>query len=696
MSDYLVSHYDQNGAGMLAPQGEGAGSWVVQKWREADTVLMEERRDYWLNTAFFEGDQWVFWSPSNEIAEFPKAPNRLRATFNKLFTNITINNARLLKRKLVFECPAGGSDDATVAAAKLGEHLLEAERTEQHWEDARYANLLNETMGGVSAVLVEWNPNMGEPIGWDPETGQAILTGNPQLTTLAIPEFTLEPGTNDPRRSNYVIVCKAFTPAQVKEYYGLDWDPQPDASQGVGPLQRRITSRRTGIVNAKLTLVFTYYEKPGNQSPGRHVVVVNGKTVIDEPWPFSFEELPIAVFRQVANPTKWTSTSYVTQARSLQVQLNQAQSTLMEHMKLAGAARLAIAEGTISDPETITDTPGEFVPYDAQAGPPPTYINPAMAPAWWFDFIAKLEQMIDDICFVHGISRGQAPGDRNSGLALTVLAEKDETPLGLLAKDQSEGWARIGSLVLKMWEANVTEQRKSVVQTFKGAPPLSRYWTGQQLRGQTQARVPLDAVMPYSRAAQQAWVTQLAQTFPGVPIFQDPAMMSRLLDLPDAEGLQAALDADVAKAEFENHMISTGEVFLPETFDDHAKHIAQHNRWRKSTAYIYADPQVRQIMDQHVMAHMQLAAEEAANQAHLEATAPGASQIPQDNAPTGSGVPAPYQETNPANAGMAPPNPNAGGQAIPQAPPENGPIPGQGVPGGQAGLATPPAPGAPA
>lgn len=669
MSDYSIASGVEADDG-VAPQGEGAASWVTAKWRDADTVLMEERRDYWLNTSFFEGDQWVFWSPSNEVAEFPRQPGRVRATFNKLYTNVTINNARLLKRKLVFEVPAGASDDATVSAAKLGEHLLEAERAEQHWEDIRYATLLNETLGGVAGVMVEWNPNIGDPVGIDPENGEPILSGNPQLTPLSIPEFTLEPGTFTPRDSRWVITCKAFTPEQVMIAYGLATPPSADANQGVGPLQRRLTSKRTGLSKARLTLVYTYYERPSDRGAGRHIVVVNGKTVVDEEWPFPFDTLPLYVFRQTAMPKKWTSTTYMTQARSLQIQLNAAQSLIMEHMKLAGNARLAVAEGSNVNSEDLNDIPGSIVYYDGQGGPPPQYISPAMVPAWMFDHVAKVESQIDDICFVHGISRGQAPGDRNSGLALTVLAEKDETPLGLMAKDQAEGWGHIAGLVLEMWAANVVEQRKSVVQTFKGAPPVSRYWNGAQLRGQTRARVPLEAVMPYSRAAQQAWVTQLAQTFPNIPSFQDPAVLTRMLDLPDSDGLIAAINADAAKAHFENHMISTGEPFLPETFDVHAIHIAEHNRFRKSTAYIYMDPENKQMLDHHVMAHMQLAAEEAKNQAELEATAPGASAIPQDNEPDGSAVPPDQAEQSPANGGMAPPNPMAGGKGIPQAQPQ--------------------------
>ncbi len=661
----------------LAPFGEGAASWVVKKWREADTVLTDDRRNYWLNSAFYEGDQWVFWSPNNEVAEFPRANGRVHTVVNKFQPNVITNHARLTKRNLVFEVLPTGADDATVHSAHLADHLIRAEHRDSAWEKARKTNLINVDFGGTSAIMVEWNPQIGDPLGEDPETGEIILSGNPQLTPLSICEFTLEPGTQHDHESRYLLVCRAFTPEQAKEAFGLSFAPKPDAQTGVGPLQRKLTSRRTGNSQAKLCLVYTYYERPSaNNQQGRHLVVINGEAVIDDAWPFPFDHLNAYVFRQQVMPKKWTGETYLNQARYLQVQLNMAQSLIIETMKMAGNARLAIPDNAGIQSDDLTDTPGEIIYYDGTSSAPPQYISPAMVPAWMFEQVNVLKGDIDDIMFVHGISRGQAPGDRNSGLALTVLAEKDETPLGLMAHDQAEGWASLAGMVLELWEANVTELRKSVVQTAPGAPPLSRLWNGAHLRGQTKVNVPLEAVMPYSRAAQQAWVSQLAQQFPGMPQWSDFKFMSRALDLPGAESMILAADADVAKAELEAFLIATGDVVLPETFDDHAKHIAEHNDWRKSTAYMYAEPVVRRTMDQHIIAHMKMAMEEMANQAGLEQQAPGASTVPQDNAPPGSNVP-PSSRMQAAGAPMpgppmAGPNPNAGGQAIPgaQPPPE--------------------------
>lgn len=661
----------------VAPQGEGAASWVTDQWRQADGVLNIERRDYWFNTSFYEGDQWVYWSPANEVATWPAPNGRLQATVNKIRPNVTTNHARLLKRKLVFEVPAKEADDATVGSARLGEHILEACRKQAHWEDTRRVNLLNEDLGGTSAVVVEWDPQKGDELGVDPETGEVVYGGDVCITPLSIAEFTLEPGSMRAQDARWMIICKAHTPHQVKEMFGLSKTPAADGRTGVGPLQRRLTSSRTGLSNAKLTLVYTYYERPSGQSDGRHMVVVNGEVVRDEPWPYPFEHLPVYVFRQVAMPKRWTGTTNLNDARKLQVQLNMAFSQIMETLKNAGAAKLFIPDQAGVDADDITDAPGQILYYDGTSSGPPAYVSGAPIPPSYFEHLQRLEDKIDDIMFVHGISRGQAPGDRNSGLALSVLAEKDETPLGIVAQDQAEGWGAIGSMVLKLYEAYVTETRKSVVQSFPGAPPLSQTWTGKMLQGQTDVHVPLDAVMPSSRAAQQAWVTQLATQFPMLPQFQDPVMLSRLLDLPNSDEFAQTIDADVSKAEMENHLLSANEPILPESFDDHAKHIAEHNRFRKSRKYVYADAAVKKLIDNHVLAHMQLASEEAANQAQLEAKAPGLSQVPQDNEPPGSLVPPDKVEQNPGSGGMAPPNPNAFGQAIPGPQPmaENAPPP---------------------
>ena len=156
-----------------------------------------------------------------------------------------------------------------------------------------------------------------------------------------------------------------------------------------------------------------------------------------------------------------------------------------------------------------------------------------------------------------------------------------------------------------------------------------------------------------------------------------------MADDADRVNMLPGMFKDAAKAKLEHWLLAQGEPVLPENFDDHAKHIAEHNSFRKSKAYMFAKPEIRQLVDHHVMAHMQMAAEELANQHALEAQAPGLSAAPQDNAPPGSMVPPTNAQLSNPTAGTPPPNPMTGGQAIPGMPPQQPPAENAMPPGAQ-------------
>lgn len=631
----------------------GIAGWIREQWDRGDLALSKERRDYWLNYAFFEGEQWVYFhSNSREVAEFPRSrdDDRVRATVNVLQPNLVTNIAKLTKSPLSFEVPANASDDASLTGARLGAHLLQSEHDEAGWERVRLDAIVNSFFGGTSAVVVEWDPKAGEKLGYDDETEQDVHCGNTQLSALAITEFTLEPGTRDQRDARWFIMAKTMTPEQAREHYGLDDAPDADTQMATGPLMRKLWNDRGFPTNVALVTAYTYYERPSaRNAKGRYVVVIGDKAVVDEPWPFPCKDrLNLYVFRQQQLPKRWTGGTLMNDARPLQVLYNHACSMLSEHMKLAGNARLAIPDNSGVNGDDLSDEPGQWFYYDGMSSTPPRYLDPPNLPRWLVEHKNTLREQIDDIMSVHDVSRGQAPGDRNSGLALSVLAEKDETPLGLMAHDQAEGWSFIGSFCLKLWADKVKEFREASVQTPVGVPVV-RKWTGRHLAGQTRATVPLDSTQPKSRAATQAWIIQIAQTFPGV-IPQNPVLLSRLLDLPNQSMFTEAMDADVAQAESENHLMSVGivpgldEKPYPMPWDDHAKHIAEHNRFRKSGAYINAPTDVRKIVDDHIQAHENLASEETLQQRNLNQTLPGMAAVPQANEPAGSAVPADYME----------------------------------------------------
>ncbi|HEY7821267.1 MAG TPA: hypothetical protein VIG24_00440, partial [Acidimicrobiia bacterium] len=256
---------------------------VIELWNKADTYLLKERRDYWMNASYYAGLQWIWWDHTRNIVQeldyANDAEKFTRITVDKFGPRVTNLIARLTRSPLVWEVEPTGIDDANLRRQRLQEQLLLSEAYEQGWDDIREEALLQTLFGGVSAISVDWDPDMGEVVAVDPVTSVPIPAGGVRLTPLSISEFTLEPGSADETNARYWIRCIALPPEQVKERYKLDFMPQPDAEAALSSRHRTLLSRRPQGQPPRLTLVYCYYERPTDTTPGCVVHVVNGKQV---------------------------------------------------------------------------------------------------------------------------------------------------------------------------------------------------------------------------------------------------------------------------------------------------------------------------------------------------------------------------------------------------------------------------------
>lgn len=621
---------------------------VIDLWVKADNYLLKERRDYWMNASYFGGHQWVWWDHTRNIVQeldyATEAEKFTRITVDKFGPRVTNLLSRMTRSPLVWEVEPTGMDDAAARRQRLQEQLLLSEADEGEWADVREESLLQMFFGGVSAISIDWDPHIGKTVAIDPVTAVPIMTGGIRLTPLGISEFCLEPGSPSLEDARYWIRCVALPPEQVKERYDLDWMPVPDAEAALSARHRTLLSRRPQGQPPKLTLVYCYYERPTKQTPGCVVHVVNKKKVYayndGEGWPFPFHELNLAISPVRRIPRTWVGHTLLTPARDIQYAYNRARSTILEHMRKASNARLMVPMGSLEDSTVVDTDPSTILEYNAELGEPHWQTAPDV-PRWISNEAMQLEAEMDDIFFTHAVSRGQAPGDRNSGLALSVLAEKDDTPLGPMARAQSHMWARLGTFALQLHRAYA--EQSGMVQTKTIRTPqgqtLQFSWGPDDIDENPQVKVPLDAVAPRSKIATQSVITNLAQQFPQAFQNVDPLMLTKMLDLPDPKAYMSHSDPDVAKAEWENGLLMQAIPVMPADFDDHARHISQHNKERKSPAYEMADDATRQAIDTHVAAHQTLAAEEAQKQLALAQQMPGAQALPQASEAPGSMVP---------------------------------------------------------
>lgn len=590
---------------------------VREKYQKSADAMRRERYEYAINRAFLSGDQWVYWDkPRDVLRSLPRDPARVRATINRLWPTSRHLMAKLLSRPLKFEVPPANTDDATVRGAHTAEAVLQDIYREQKWEEHRENLAWSAWLAGTSVLALDWDPKAGPTIGTLPLSGEPFGTGEICTTPLTILEVGWEPGTRDAEKSVWWARAQALPPMEVQATYNMKDTPKADASAAEGYLGRKLLREDRSETPVDLTLVITYYERPNPKRPQGAIATVVGDEFVDgpHPWPFPWKDrLNMVVFRETKVAGKATGDTVFSAAVPIQTAYNASWSNIIEHLKLAGNARLMIPEGSVEGFDELSDLPGEMFTVNPAAGEP-KFLEPPQLPTWVIQEPEMLARQMDDIMGVHDVSRGVTPANVESGVGLSVLVEQDSTPLGSMTRELTHGFERFATLCLKLYAAKVKETRTARVrpQSGGGAIPEVVSWTGESLAGQTVVEIPEDAVMPRSRAAMQAFAERLLTL--GVLPKDRPDVFARIADVPDQSFLLEGVDPDAAKALRENHLMAIGQTPVPADFDNHAVHIQRHNTFRKSARYETMDPQLRELVDLHVQGHETMAAEEAGEQ----------------------------------------------------------------------------------
>ncbi|MEE9125350.1 MAG: hypothetical protein V3U14_12805 [candidate division NC10 bacterium] len=631
---------------------DDAASLVRTRYQEGAKNLIGEARDYWLNHAFLHGHQWLYFSNEDQtLDEIHRDKKRVQATVNRLWPTTRTIMGQLMQRPLVFEVPPTDVSDTHIRGAKLSESLLRVLHNEHMWERTRESFNYAIWKGGTAALTTYWDEH-AHPILEEAAPGESpISEGDTVEEHLNITQFVVEPGTRNPEFARWWIKAVAYPPDEVKARFQLKETPPADASAGMTPFQRKLISYdRWTSTETELTTVFTMYERPNHETPkGRVVVVVGDESIHDDEWPYPFKHrLNLVVGVETPKENRWTGDSVFTMARPVQVLLNVSWSSIAEHMKLAGNARLLLPMTTIDLQETITDLPGEVIPYNDALATKPAYLTPPQMPAWWMNMPDQLADQIDDILGSHDVSRGDAPPNIESGFGIQLLKESDSTPTTRMSKEVAGCFSRLATMVLEITEQEASKtkiDRKSVVQT-PGQAAITINWNGEDMNGQTTAFVPEDAIIPRSRAAQM----ELAKDMLAVGMITSIGEFMAVAELPGQRDILAAVAPDIQKAREENALFGHGRQSIPRDFDDHQIHISEHNRYRKSVDYRLLSEEDQELIQKHIDAHVSLAAEELGRGRAAGAidpalaTAPNATDAPfvdPVSTPTGPGGPGP-------------------------------------------------------
>ena len=593
---------------------------VRECWDKGLRATRTERQTASVNHQFILNKMWVYWNRgSDRLEEVPRNPERVRASIARIGPDTRVIMSKLTRRPLMFEVPPNSPDDVAMKGSRTGESVLAQVARDQNWEKTRLNHGYVTWEAGVGGLCVEWDADAGVMI---PETG--IKTGDAKISCVSLHEMSFEPGTRDGECARYWVRGQALAPPEVQEMFGLAKEPAADAN-ALNQIHSVDSGEKSS--NTPLTMVYTYYGRPSKLYPeGRIVTVVGDEFVAESPWTFPWDDrlnITLAVCEPIH--AQWIGSTPVTDAVPIQAAYNASWSSIIEHMKNAGNARLWVPLGSVDDIEDLSDTSGEAVEYNPVNGMKPTYEAPPSMPDWWIRQPSMLEGAMDTVLSVHAISRGDAPTGVESGRAMAILAENDDTPVGAFARNLGNAWAGAASMVLKLYEARVTESRAAMVtMPGKGTIPEKIMWTGGDLGGQTTVVVPTDAVIPRNRSAQAAYAFDLFDR----GMVTNPEQLARIADLPDQHDLLEGISPDSARAHRENMWMANGKPRTVEAFDNHENHIAILRDYMRSERYEQHPDEIKMLFLMHGEAHEMYAAGKSAEEVQAAGLSPIAAAMP--------------------------------------------------------------------
>lgn len=599
-----------------------AASKVLELWNESRREVRVSEREYSLNRAFDSGDQYLRWDSSSldaMVREYrTPADAETRTTVNLFRSRRRSLTARLTASPLTGDVRASSNDAEGLRKQRLADTVLRAMwgPAGMHGEATRAQEVKYTMFGGNAAVCLEWDPSaVNGPPAVDPTTGITTPAGGPKWSAMNIGEFGVEPGSRTQRDARWWIRRSLAPPEQVQATYGLAKPPPTDGYAKSTPMSKMLATRRGERSQPlNLTTVLAYFRRPTPTDPGCVVHYVGNESVASGPWPFPFSDhLNLYVFSCDEPDETWITEPWLSDARPIQSMYNDVRTSIREHVLRASNARIVVEEGSMDDPSIFDDQPGQIIEYKANTRPP-AWMESGKVERWLQMEPDRLLGEINDVLAQPDVARGVAPGDRNSGAALALLAEKADGPLGPFARDQARGWSQILTDTLRTLHHHMKpgEVRQAVIYTDQNVPHRVE-WTKDDLDANVEVTVPIESTEPRSFTAIRAQMIDLARTFPAMFANIDPATMSRTLGLGSIQSVLASADKVRQFVEWENDQMMSMVVVVPDGWHNHDAHIAIHEEYRNSSAYETAGQDVQELVDSHIAGHKALAAKAAAD-----------------------------------------------------------------------------------
>ena len=590
---------------------------------------MEERLhheiQWYKNMSFYLGRQWIVWSKKRQsLVDLAQDPTwRVRMTTNYTINFVQSKVAMLLKNKPMWNVFSMTDDMSDREGAKVSQQFLDYLWRGEDILDEVKKMAHHGCIYGSGFLKTFWNMDKGSVIE-DEESGEAISLGDVDIKCISPFEIFVDPEAKSPfvRDLKWMIHAYRITIENFESKYNLDASAESIEDAG-------LESQYLNLVNStghlddgpmggmgeqleEFVTVKEYYENPSPTHPkGRFIIYTNEHILYMGELPYG--KIPIAKFDDLFVPDRFWGMSTVEQIMPLQTEYNRTRSQILENRNLMSKPKWVAPRDAIQDLDAISAEPGEIIYYNAIQGiAPPTPMSMPSPPPYVF---AQEERILQDMMSVSGISdinlRSNPPAGVESGRAMAILAEKDESRMTPTIQSWENAIAFIGKCSLQLVKYNYIDERAIRI---IGADNTARllYMKGTDLSAPEDIEVTIGQGLGFSRLARIELLLEMYAR----GIMRDPNKLLSLLEFGDDKDLYEEQNMDKNNAAMENIQMTQGiQVPDPTIIENHMVHLEVHRKFIKSEDFKQVSPEAQQIMFDHYMKTNQIVQQQMAQMA---------------------------------------------------------------------------------
>lgn len=622
-------------------------TWIMNQYTKCRSARAKEERKWYLNLAFFFGQQNAMYLPIGSTSNsggtgtrlyVPPAPYyRARPVTNLIRPTVRKEVAVLTSTKPSVSIIPATSEDRDQAAALAGEQIWESiYRRKKMRQLIRRATFWS-VVTGTSYIQTIWD---AQAVDKDSDQLGDICYGVLTPFHLLVPDLMCEEIEDEP----YVIHVSAMDLEAAKLKYGAligDINIVPDTAAAADIISDSFLNL-IGSVDAKRqnVLCIDIWVKPGTSKllPDGGMLTLVGGQIIQawEGWPYQHQQFPFAKLDYISTG-RYYGEGIITDLLPLQREYNRTRGQIIEAKNRMAKPQLMAQKGSV-EPQMITTEPGQVILYQPGFNPPqPLPLTPL--PSYVINELTVIKEDFQDLSGQHDISKGSVPPGVTSATAISYLQEQDDSMRATAFDNLEEAIEKVGFQTLsyanQYWD---TERTVKIVGEDGSFDTLT--FLGSDLRNNTDLVVEAGSALPMSKAAKQALIMDLMKMG-----FVDPQKGMEMMEIGGVQKLYEEIQVDVAQARRENLKLSsitpdmmdgymqtfvatdpntaqpiglydpnTQQPLQPaenpppmvpvNTWDNHAAHISTHNNFRKGQQFENLSPQTKQLFEEHVNMHI--------------------------------------------------------------------------------------------